>query len=280
MSERWKRWLLIGGVVLLFAIPFVWAAVSNLDKPDSEEPSTEQPDNGEETNPDEEATNDDEEGGYYWGVDSASLTTSELLTCTKENYGTPSVWGRYLETKEGVSAGLTTEEVQLLHDNGIRILVIYNNFEDATGYENGLQEAEQAVSFAQEIGVPEGVALFGDIEPTYPVDSAFIQGWYDGVANSPYTPGLYGVFESDAELTVAFNAAAEENPDVVNNTVIWTSYPSVGITTEANAPTYQAEGPVNSLLYGWQYGIEAETCNIDTNWFTADMLDYLWVPAE
>ncbi|MGR3762500.1 hypothetical protein [Rossellomorea sp. NS-SX7] len=48
----------------------------------------------------------------------------------------------------------------------------------------------------------------------------------------------------------------------------------VGITTLADAP----EAPDNSLALGWQYGIDAEACNIDTNLFDRDLFDVLWQP--
>lgn len=76
-----------------------------------------------------------------WGVDSASLTTSDLLSCVRENFGSPKVWGRYLGEKEGVSAGITPEEAELLKENDIKLLVIWNRFNDATGLENGQSEA-------------------------------------------------------------------------------------------------------------------------------------------
>ncbi|HWO96582.1 MAG TPA: hypothetical protein VNM45_09645 [Bacillus sp. (in: firmicutes)] len=39
------------------------------------------------------------------------------------------------------------------------------------------REAEKAINYANDLGVPMGVALFADIEPGYPVDSEFIRGW-------------------------------------------------------------------------------------------------------
>lgn len=211
-----------------------------------------------------------------WGVDSASLTTSEMLSCVRENFGEPAIWGRYLGEKEGVSTGITKEEIELLHSNEIQILPIWNHFTDATGYENGKNEAKAAIQLAEEMGIPDGVAIFADIEPDYPVDSEFVKGWFEVMNDSPYEAGIYGIFDPDRELTVAFNQAAENVEGLLDNTYLWTAAPNIGITTQTNAPAYQPEAPENALLAGWQYGIDAEACNIDTNLFEGSLTDVLW----
>ncbi|MCM3706733.1 MULTISPECIES: glycoside hydrolase domain-containing protein [Cytobacillus] len=211
-----------------------------------------------------------------WGVDSATLTTSDLLSCVRENFGSPKVWGRYLGEKEGVSAGITSEEAKLLQDNDIKLLVIWNRFNDATGIKNGQSEARAAVQLAKELGIPEGVAVFADIEPNYPVDSSFIKGWYQAMSESPYEPGIYGIFDKEKALIKAFDQAAAENPPLLDNTLIWTAAPNKGITAKKQAPEYKPEAPENSLIAGWQYGIDAEECNIDTNLFNKDILESLW----
>lgn len=220
-----------------------------------------------------DTSNDDE---VVWGVDSASLTTSEMLACVRDNFGDPKIWGRYLGEKDGVSAGLTTEEVELLHTNDIQILVIWNHFNDATGYKNGQQEAELAIQKAEEFGIPEGVAIFADIEPNYPVDSEFIRGWSETMTNSKYSSGIYGVFDPERDLYKEYEKAASNNREIAENTYLWTAAPNIGITSESNAPQYQPEAPENTLIGGWQYGLDAQACNIDTNLFSGKITDVLW----
>ncbi len=211
-----------------------------------------------------------------WGVDSASLTTSGLLSCVRDNFGSPEIWGRYLGDKEGISAGITPEEAELLRSNDIKILVIWNRFNNAAGLENGQNEARAAIQLAQELNIPEGVAIFADIEPNYPVDSAFIEGWYQTMEESPYRPGIYGIFEPERALTQAFEQAADGNAALLENTYVWTAAPNVGITTEEQAPDYKPQAPGNALIAGWQYGIDAQACNIDTNLFNDEIMDVLW----
>lgn len=220
--------------------------------------------------------NDEETPETVWGVDSASLTTDELLACVRDNFGDPAVWGRYLLTNEGVSYGLTDEEIELLHSNDIEILVIWNHFTDGTGYENGQNEANEAVEAARDLGIPEEVALFANVEPIYPIDSDFIQGWHDVVSESEYSSGIYGIFDPNEELYVAFEAAVDADSSILEEMYVWTAAPNEGITTEENAPEYNPEYPDGALIAGWQYGIDAETCNIDTNLFDGNVLNVLW----
>jgi hypothetical protein len=238
------------------------------DKPSQTEPEPEQ-----EPQP---APPPQEPPQILWGVDTASPVDQAFLQCVVDNYGNPAVFGRYLETKEGVSAGLTPEEVELLHKQGIKIIPIYNHFTNATTYENGAQEAQAVIAYAQQIGIPEGKAIFADIEPTYPVDEAFIRGWVDTLLGSPYKPGIYGIFTNESALTAAYQAAFAANQNVQSQTFIWSSNPDPGVTPQANAPEFQPGAPENVPVSIWQYGINGETCNIDTNLIQSNILDFLW----
>ncbi|WP_010650371.1 glycoside hydrolase domain-containing protein [Oceanobacillus massiliensis] len=249
--------LIMLGIVILLAIPFMFFLMKfnpPADLVDNED-------------------NDSSTNGVIWGVDSASYTDDTLYACVQDNFGQPKVWGRYLGNKEGVSAGMDTDEIRFLHDNDIQILVIYNHMNDVTGFENGEDHAEQAITLAEDLNIPDGVAIFADIEPDYPVDSEFMKGWYETLSASVYAPAIYGVFNEDSELYEAYNTLDETMQE---DMIIWTAYPQEEITTEENAPDYNPQGPENSMLYGWQYAIDAETCNIDTNLFSEEMADYLW----
>ncbi|HZW68845.1 MAG TPA: glycoside hydrolase domain-containing protein [Pseudogracilibacillus sp.] len=217
-------------------------------------------------------SSDQGQGEVYWGVDSAE-SAEDLLQCVTEEFGDPKIYGRYLGEIEGTSTSLSKNEVEFLHDQDIQVLVIYNLITEATGYDHGGEHAQKAIELAKELDVPEGVAIFGDIEPDFPVDSAFIEGWYETLDDSPYEPALYGVFDEESEILAAYNDTDET---VQENTIVWTASPQKEISTEENAPEYNPQGPENAKVYGWQYAIEAEACEIDTNLFQEEMLDYVW----
>ncbi|WP_078544316.1 glycoside hydrolase domain-containing protein [Litchfieldia alkalitelluris] len=233
-------------------------------------------DNGDEN--DEGTPADEDDGEIVWGIDSASETTEDLYACVRDNFGDPVIFGRYLADIEGVAFGLTKDQIDLIHSNDDHILLIYNLISDARGYDNGAGHAEDAIALANDLGVPEGVALYADIEPSFPVDSDFIRGWFDTISESGYESGIYGIFDPDRELTIAYNEAAEANEEILDTNYIWTAAPNVGITTKENAPEYNPQAPEGSLAWGWQYGLDAETCNIDTNLFNSNLTEVLWSP--
>ncbi|MBS4173119.1 glycoside hydrolase domain-containing protein [Bacillus sp. FJAT-49736] len=211
-----------------------------------------------------------------WGVDSANKVTEKLYQCVNKNFGKPDIWGRYTKTIKGVSTGLTADEIHFLHDKNVRILLIYNHFNNATTKKAGEQEAKAAIQFAKDIKAPNGTAIFADIEPKYPVDSAFIEGWYEIIHKSDYHPGIYGVFDPDQNVYSAFNKAAKNNKSIKENTILWSAAPQKGVSKKTDAPKFNPSGPKDALKYGYQYGIDAKTCNIDTDVFKGEILKYLW----
>lgn len=201
----------------------------------------------------------------YWGVDTSSQVTEAFYQCIQNNYGKPDVVGRYLGTNSGTSTGLRKEEISILKKKGAKIIPIYNHFSNATGYKNGVLEAQSAISLAKELAIPKGVVIYADIEPKYPVDAEFIRGWVETISSSPYKPGIYGVFLNGKQLSDAYNQAISKNMDLKNETYIWTSNPEAGTTKKQNAPEYKPNTPnfINAVI--WQYGMQGQQCNVDTD---------------
>src|SRR5699024_4828665 len=127
---------------------------------------------------DKEEDNSSDKQEIYWGVDSAQEANDDLYQCVKDNFGKPKVIGRYLGDVEDVSVGLDQDEVKYLHHHDMKVVVVYNHLSDATGHDQGVEHAEKAIELAKEIDMPEGVVIFGDIEPDFSIDSPFIEGWY------------------------------------------------------------------------------------------------------
>ncbi|MEI3613810.1 glycoside hydrolase domain-containing protein [Pseudogracilibacillus sp. SO30301A] len=252
---NWKDW-----IIALLCFGAIYLIFSNSDSP-----SNQTGENGE--------NSDQSQQDVFWGVDSANAA-KDVYKCVSDNFGEPKIFGRYLGDVEGVATSLDQKEVKFLHDKDIKILVIYNLIpKEATGFDNGVQHAEDAIELSKELKIPEGIAIFGDIEPDFSIDSKFIEGWYKTISDSAYEPGLYGVFDKDSDILVAFEDTDEE---IQENTIVWTAYPQKEPTSKENAPEYEPQGPEKAKIFGWQYAIDAETCNIDTNVFTEEMLDYVW----
>ncbi|WP_083402459.1 glycoside hydrolase domain-containing protein [Bacillus sp. MUM 116] len=240
-------------------------------QPQSQPPSKKEP----KQNPSSK-TDDKSKSKILWGADSATKVDKAFLKCVKENYGKPAVFGRYLETKEGISLGLTQKEVDFLHGQGIKVIPIFNHFTDATVYKKGVSEAKEAITYAKKIEIPKGTAIFADIEPKFPVDDGFIRGWVDTLMKSVYKPGIYGVFTKDGSVTSAYKKAIGKDKDIQKHTIIWSSNPGPGITGKDSAPKFKPNAPDKVNVSIWQYGIDGKTCNIDTNLIQSDVLDELW----
>src|SRR5690625_1515994 len=213
------------------------------EQSENDEQTAEEKDNGEK---------DADQQKVYWGVDAAGEVDEQLYQCVTENFGDPEVFGRYLGEIEDVAVALNQDEVSFLHDQDVKILVIYNLIPDATTFDAGVEHAERAIELAKELDIPEGITIFGDIEPDFPVDSAFIEGWHETLDDSPYVPALYGVFDEESDLVTAYN---DTDDKVQKSTIVWTAYPQRDISSKDNAPKYEAQGPEHAKIYGWQYAI-------------------------
>ncbi|ARK32071.1 glycoside hydrolase domain-containing protein [Halalkalibacter krulwichiae] len=200
-----------------------------------------------------------------WGVDSAAAVTEDLYECVVGNFGQPDFWGRYLSTIPNVSEGLTLEEVQLIHDRGMKIMTIYNNFSAAVGERAGAVAARNAIFKARQLGIEEGSFLFANVERFFDTDAAWLTAWVETLYNSPYRPGIYAD-PDEGPFNAAFCEAAAANPIVRQQSVIWSAEPEPGTTTKQNAPRqFTPNRPdCDANVWAWQYGRDADECPIDT----------------
>ncbi|NGQ97336.1 DUF1906 domain-containing protein [Brevibacillus sp. SYP-B805] len=213
---------------------------------------------------------------YVWGVDSAAPVTGELYDCVLRQYGKPKVWGRYLTTVPNAAEGITGDEIRLLHRQGVKILPIYSNFRDATGYARGQVTARNTIYHALRLRIPKGVYLFANVERFFAVDEAWIRGWVDTFYPSGYKPGIY-CDPVEGGFSAAYCLAVNRENRVASQTVLWSAKPEPGVSREENAPPYRpAKPPCSSNVYGWQYGRDSRTCPIDTNLFDQRLVNQLW----
>ncbi|ADU31133.1 glycoside hydrolase domain-containing protein [Evansella cellulosilytica] len=199
-----------------------------------------------------------------WGVDSAAAVNEQLLQCVRSNFGQPDVWGRYLNTIENVSEGLTRTEISFLKNNGIKVMPIYNNFRSAVGYQAGRIAAQNAIYNAQRVGIDEGVFIFANVERFFEVDADWIIAWVERFYNSNYRPGIYND-PTEGPFNEAYCQAAERSDLVREQTVLWSAEPEVGISAKTKMPRYNPVAPnCGGNVWAWQYGRDADECPIDT----------------
>jgi hypothetical protein len=211
-----------------------------------------------------------------WGVDSAARVSESLYNCVLRNFGKPRYWGRYLSTVSNVTDGLTEEEIGFLHENSVKIVPIYSDFTNATGYRNGRVTAANAIFHAQRLHFPKGKIIFADTDKDFNIDEAWIRGWVDAVYPSGYRPGIYAD-PSTTKFNEAYCTAASNSKEVSNQLVIWSQETTPGTTTKEDAPLYKPiVPPCLANVWGWQYGENAEECPIDTNLIEPRLFEQLW----
>lgn len=199
-----------------------------------------------------------------WGIDSAAKATETLYQCVAANFGHPDVWGRYLNTIENVSEGLTKEEISFLKGKGIKIMPIYNNFREAVGMQAGRVAAQNAIFHAKRLGIPEGVFIFANVERFFDVDANWIIGWAELFYNSSYRPGIYHD-PTEGPFNDAFCNAVERSKIVKEQVVLWSAEPEIGVTTKSEFPAFKPEKlSCGGNVWAWQYGRDAKTCPVDT----------------
>lgn len=213
----------------------------------------------------------------YFGVDSAARVTSSFYDCVVNQYGKPDFWGRYLTRVSGVSDGLSASEVALLHSKGVKILPIYNQFSQATGYSYGQQVGQMAITAAKSLGMPNGVPIFADVEVMYAVDAQWVRGYVETLLASPYPPGIYAN-PTNGSFNQSYCTAISENSSI-EQTIIWSNEPEPGVSSKSSAPAWNPAKPTcTSTVSGWQYGENGTACSsgIDTDLVLPTLYDKLW----
>ncbi|WP_102347122.1 glycoside hydrolase domain-containing protein [Bacillus sp. Marseille-P3661] len=202
---------------------------------------------------------------YIWGVDSAQKVTPSLYQCVMNNFGYPNYWGRYLTTVPNASEGLSKDEINFMKSKGIRLLPIYNNFKDATGYREGQVAASNAIFHARRLDIPKGAPIFANIERFFQVDNAWIQAWVETMYPSGFLSGFYHD-PNEGRFNDEFCAAAQNNNQVKTQSILWSAEPHIGVTGNRKAPPFNPRKTnCDSNIWAWQYGRDSNSCPIDSN---------------
>ncbi|HEX4837022.1 MAG TPA: glycoside hydrolase domain-containing protein, partial [Solirubrobacteraceae bacterium] len=227
-----------------------------------------------------------------WGVDSCKAFTGdpsgqELYPSVVSHLGTPEFWGRYLTNT--VCPGISSSEVALAARQHLGILPIYNDYDCSavSSYATGHSYAVSAVAAARNLGIPRGRVLAVDIEPpgdacpgaAY-IDSAFIDGWYEGIHDAGYVPVFYGNGTQGSEFASAWCAAVAAVPTIATGSDLWTFQPSLlGSFNKTAAPNFSPYDPgCGGNMLTWQYVLSAGA-NPDVDQDEALSSLPLWYPS-
>lgn len=215
--------------------------------------------------------------GALWGVDTVDSVDLTFLNSITNTYGKPDFIGRYLDNEPGFVSGLSSAEVSLFHNQGIKIQLVVSDYtQNDTGSGNGTSEANKAISLAKALGVPTGVAIFGDIENGSPVDAAWITAWFNTISAAGYIPGYYeNPNPGSSQFANAFCQAISNNDAIRHNSDLYSDEPQNknGRTSKANAPAWGVgvgDLSCNGMSIPaqfWQYGLAGGGSgpNVDTD---------------
>jgi hypothetical protein len=133
------------------------------------------------------------------GVDSSIRLASTNVQGLK-NLGVLAV-GRYLGYQQGWEKSLIPDEVKAIHDAGLAIFLIWESAPtsvDYFSYNKGVSDAQQAISEADYLSVPHGLAIYFAVD--YDVKSEdmgaineYFRGIRDGLGGN-YLLGVYGSY--------------------------------------------------------------------------------------
>ncbi len=187
--------------------------------------------------------------GAWWGIDTVdNVQTGNILAQTTSELGSPQFVGRYLI----YSSRIASAEAQYIHAQGLSILLIDDPNRAFTG---GTVDAQQAIAQAHTLAVPQGVAIFRDVETSDPISSAYIAAYIAAFTGSGYIPAFYenpinGAFAG------AYCGLVAANPAAVRGALLYSSEPERTGSDPHRAvrPRYQPNQPgCANHTAAWQY---------------------------
>lgn len=198
------------------------------------------------------------------------------MECVRNDFGSPTFWGRYLSDVQGASTGLTKNEIQFLRKRGIKILPIYNAFRDAIDYRQGRIAANNAIFHAKRLGIPKNTVIFANVERFFKVDEAWLRGWVDALYPTGYRPGFY-YDPLEGGFNVAYCEAVKHDEKMAQQAILWSAKPELGVSKKQKAPrSFKPKKPnCKANVWVWQYGRDSQTCPIDTNIADKRILGFL-----
>lgn len=156
--------------------------------------------------------------GAWWGIDTVdNVQSSDDIAQTRTDLGAPQFVGRYLI----YSSELSTSEARYIHQQGLSILLLDD---PNRAFTSGSTDAHQAITQATALGVPQGVAIFRDVETSDPVSSTYIAAYVAAFAGSGYVAAFYEN-PINGSFAGAYCSLATSDPAAVRGVLLYSSEP-------------------------------------------------------
>lgn len=179
----------------------------------------------------------------------------------EKNKISPSFWGRNIVGENC----LTKEEINFLHRHGCKVAAIYSDRCEKQTLAQGRDLADKAAHRALRLGVPEGSAIFLEIDETEDLDQIFLRGYASGLISKGYTPAFMANTDAHFDFDRQFCRAMSRDKELMDKCLIWATAPILEeydrvTTTHLVHPDYWSpfapSGITRRDIAVWQYGKE------------------------
>ena len=221
---------------------------------------------------------------FLFGVDS-KIQANDLLQNNIEEFEWivrnkiyPNFYGRYI-TGENC---LTDDEIRFLHHNGCKIAPIYADEGEKKTEKEGKILAKKIGIRTLELGIPEGTAIFLEIDENKGVTSEFMRGFAKSLIVEGYTPGFKANTDSKFTFDREFSKGMQADQEIFKMCLIWAKTPCLeeyeGITTThlIHPDTWIPYAPsclARKEISIWQYGKNCHPVEDDNGNLTTFNLD-------
>jgi len=161
------------------------------------------------------------------GVDSSSSCTQSSIDCLKQN-NIAFVGRYYSRTTQIAGKKLTQAEAQLLSQNGLEIVAVYEDGPTSYSYfsaTRGTADAGGALQQAAAVGQPDGSAIYFTVD--YDAAQSDIEGnitaYFEAIAETIGDTYAVGVYGSGATCTAILNAGLADYAWLAQSTG-WSGY--------------------------------------------------------
>lgn len=164
-----------------------------------------------------------------FGVDSTVQSNDVLqnnlteFEWVKRNKIYPNFWGRNITGKNS----LTRKEISFLHNMGCKIAVIDTEANTTGTEEQGKLYAKKIALTAMELGIPQGTAIFMEIDESAMVSSNYLIGYANGLISEGYTPGFKTSTDAYSDFDRAYCLAIRVDKEAITKCLIWSITPSI-----------------------------------------------------
>lgn len=192
-----------------------------------------------------------------------------LFEWVERNKLTPNFWGRNIVGDNK----LTLSEIRYLHLNGCSIVPIYSVSSEKLYEQQGIDAANEIHSIVADLGIPEGTAVFLEINEEY-VTVEYMYGFAAKLLENGYIPAFKANTDAKYSFDREFSRGMRSNKEIFQKCIIWAVSPTIPEYDEMTTShfihpdvwsPYAPSGITRKDIVVWQYGKNCHPIYDDAN---------------